>query len=37
LIERFRERGMGDPTQEERIRQAQRRVSENKASPHATP
>ncbi len=37
LIERFRERGMGDPTQEERIRQAQRRVSENKAFQHATP
>ncbi len=37
LIERFRERGMGDPTQEERIRQAQRRVSENKSLQHATP
>jgi hypothetical protein len=37
LIERFRESGMGDPTQEERIRQAQRRVSENKPSPHAMP
>ena len=28
LMERFRELGMGDPTQEERIQQAKRRVSE---------
>ena len=28
LMDRFRELGMGDPTQEERIRQAKRRVSE---------
>jgi len=28
LIDRFRELGMGDPTQEERIQQAKRRVSE---------
>jgi hypothetical protein len=27
-MERFREQGMGDPTQEERIQQAKRRVSE---------
>ena len=28
LMDRFREQGMGDPTQEERIQQAKRRVSE---------
>ena len=28
LMERFREQGIGDPTQEERIQQAKRRVSE---------
>ena len=28
LMDRFRELGMGDPTQEERIQQAKRRVSE---------
>ncbi|TAJ26019.1 MAG: tetratricopeptide repeat protein [Nitrospirae bacterium] len=34
LMERFRERGMGDPTSEERIRQAKQRVSQH-ASPQA--
>ena len=29
LIQRFRERGLGDPTLEERIQQAKRRVSQN--------
>ncbi len=28
LMDRFRELGMGDPTQEERIQQAKQRVSE---------
>jgi len=28
LMERFRDLGMGDPTQEDRIQQAKRRVSE---------
>ncbi len=32
LIERFREQGMGDPAQEERVRRAVRRVSEQKAA-----
>lgn len=33
LMERFRELGMGDPTQEDRIQQAKRRVSEKIQSP----
>lgn len=33
LMERFREQGMGDPAQEERIQQAQKRLSAEKASP----
>ncbi len=37
LIERFRQYGMGDPAQEERIRQAQRRVSESKSIQSSTP
>lgn len=36
LIERFRELGMGDPTQEERIQQAKRRVSERIQSQQST-
>jgi len=32
LMERFREQGMGDPAQEERIQQAKRRVSGEKSS-----
>ena len=36
LIERFRELGMGDPTQEERIQQAKRRVSERIQSQPST-
>jgi len=37
LMERFREQGMGDPVQEERIQQAQRRVSEQKSPVTSTP
>lgn len=37
LIERFRERGMGDPAQEERVRRAVRRVSEQKEVQRAVP
>lgn len=33
LMERFREQGMGDPSQEERIQQAKRRVSEKIQNP----
>ena len=36
LIERFRDLGMGDPTQEERIQQAKRRVSERIQSQPST-
>ena len=32
LMERFREQGMGDPAQEERIQQAKRRVADQKSS-----
>lgn len=35
LIERYRERGLGDPTQEERIRQAKRKVSQSTTAPLA--
>lgn len=34
LMERYREKGFGDPTQEERVRQAKRRVSQNLPSNH---
>jgi tetratricopeptide (TPR) repeat protein len=37
LIERFQERGMGDPAQEERVRRAVRRVSEQKAAQKTAP
>ncbi len=37
LIERFRERGLGDPTLEERVRQAKRRVTERTPPQQATP
>ena len=37
LIERFRERGMGDPTLEERVRQAKRRVTERTSPQQAIP
>ncbi|MGH7230683.1 MAG: tetratricopeptide repeat protein [Nitrospiraceae bacterium] len=37
LIERYRERGFGDPTLEERIQQAKRRVSQNSSPTQATP
>ena len=37
LLQRFREQGMGDPTQEDRIRQAKRRVSEKIQAQPATP
>jgi tetratricopeptide (TPR) repeat protein len=37
LMERFRELGMGDPAQEERIQQAKRRVSEKAQTQQATP
>lgn len=37
LIERFQEQGMGDPVQEDRVRRAVRRVSEQKAAQQATP
>ena len=33
LMHRFRELGLGDPTKEERIRQAIRRVSDRKTAP----
>lgn len=36
LLQRFREQGFGDPTQEDRIQQAKRRVSE-KIQPQSTP
>jgi hypothetical protein len=32
LMDRFREQGMGDPAQEERIQQAKRRVAGQKPS-----
>ncbi len=32
LMQRFRDLGLGDPTQEERIRQALRRVSDRKTA-----
>jgi tetratricopeptide (TPR) repeat protein len=37
LIERFQDRGMGDPTLEERVRQAKRRDSHSSSSQQATP
>jgi tetratricopeptide (TPR) repeat protein len=37
LMDRFIERGMGDPNQEERVRQALRRISEQKAAQRVTP
>jgi len=37
LAQRFRDQGMGDPAQEERIRQAKRRVSEKIPVQQATP
>ena len=37
LIERFREVGLGDPTAEERIRQAMRRVSDPKGATPSSP
>jgi len=37
LIERFRERGMGDPTLEERVRQAKRRVPDRTSPQQAIP
>jgi tetratricopeptide (TPR) repeat protein len=37
LMDRFRELGMGDPTKEERIQQAKRRVADQKPSLPATP
>ena len=37
LMERFREAGLGDPTAEERVRQAMRRVSDPKSAPAGTP
>ncbi len=37
LMQRFREQGMGDPTQEDRIRQAKRRVSEKIQAQQVTP
>ncbi|WP_447984521.1 tetratricopeptide repeat protein [Nitrospira sp. Nam74] len=33
LIDRYKERGFGDPTLEERVREAQRRVSQNTVNP----
>lgn len=36
LMERFREQGMGDPSEEERIQQAKRRVSEQIQNPQST-
>ncbi len=37
LLQRFREQGMGDPAQEDRIQQARRRVSEKIQPQQATP
>ena len=37
LIERYRELGLGDPTQEARVQQAQRRIGQQSSTPHATP
>jgi tetratricopeptide (TPR) repeat protein len=37
LLQRFREQGMGDPTQEDRIQQAKRRVSERIQTQQGTP
>lgn len=37
LLQRFREQGMGDPTQEDRIQQAKRRVSEKIQPQQVTP
>lgn len=37
LLQRFREQGMGDPAQEDRIQQAKRRVSEKIQPQQATP
>lgn len=37
LLQRFREQGMGDPAQEDRIQQAKRRVSEKAQTQQATP
>lgn len=37
LMDRFRELGMGDPAQEERIQQAKRRVADQKTPVQATP
>ncbi len=37
LIERFRSRGFGDPTMEERVRQAKSRVSEHSPPPQTMP
>jgi tetratricopeptide (TPR) repeat protein len=37
LLQRFREQGMGDPAQEDRIQQAKRRVSEKIQSQQVTP
>src|SRR2546426_2930177 len=37
LIERFRDRGLGDPTLEERVQQAKRRVSQPPSSQQAHP
>jgi tetratricopeptide (TPR) repeat protein len=37
LLQRFREQGMGDPAQEDRIQQAKRRVSEKKRTQQVTP
>lgn len=37
LMDRFREAGLGDPTTEERIRQAMRRVSDPKPAPGGAP
>ena len=34
LLQRFQEQGFGDPTQEDRIQQAKRRVSEKIQSQH---
>ena len=37
LIERYKERGFGDPTLEERVREAKRRVSQNTSPQKPTP
>lgn len=37
LLERFRELGLGDPSSEERIQQAKRRIVEQKTLEHAAP